>query len=122
MKLIAAFLALLVCVCAHENANMPLPFKRVLSVGANGTDVTIAQNLLLRSPFVTQTKPDGIYSEKTKQSVIQFQKGNKLSQTGTLDVATATTLLKLHFYDGYKDDGKIPAGYLYKVFVPVYKN
>jgi hypothetical protein len=34
--------------------------------------------------------------------------------TGALDITSANLLLQLHLADGYQDDGKVPAGYLYK--------
>lgn len=44
------------------------------------------------------------------------------SATGIFDVPTANLLLALHSYDGYKDDGTILPGFLYKVYVPVSQN
>jgi hypothetical protein len=42
---------------------------------------------------------------------------NRLPATGVFDEATADLLLKLQIDDGYKDNGTIPEGFLYKVHV-----
>lgn len=65
---------------------------------------------------------DGKYGPLTEAAVEAFQRGNNMSATGVFDASTASLLLSKHLKDGYKDDGTIPPGYLYKVYVPVYSN
>jgi len=107
---------------------MPEPFYRVLALQSpplTGSDVFMAQNLLIRSPFVDPELPlSSNYDALSAAAVIAFQTGNGLSVTGVFDNATATVLLALHLdADGYKDDGEpLPPGFSYKVYVPVYRN
>lgn len=95
---------------------------------------------------------NGNYDANTAAAVQQFQQGNGLVSDAVFDAQTASLLLDqclgecLSFQfvcllvrfvcevclvvyslfgpaaDGYKDDGSIPPGYLYKVYIPVYKN
>jgi len=104
---------------------MPLPFTRELypNQDLNGTDVFIAQNLINRSPYVNPSIPLTCnYDTETVTAVSQFQKGNSLTISGIFDIPTANLLLSLHTYDGYKDNGTIPPGYKYKVYIPVHAN
>ena len=88
-----------------------------------GDDVYILQNLIIRSKFVDPTlNASRFYDEATAKAVYLFQQGNDLAATGTLDETTANLVLDTLMDDGYKDDGTIPAGYLYKLHVPVYKD
>jgi len=102
------------------------PFSRLLSLQQPqqyGNDVRIAQNLLKRSPFVASSLAvTGYYDSATQDSVSSFQRGNHLSVSGNIDVDTSNLLLQLHSYDGYKDNGTIPAGFLYKVHIRVSQN
>ncbi|EDO43026.1 predicted protein, partial [Nematostella vectensis] len=86
-----------------------------------GKDVTILQNLLLRSKYVDPIGTSGAYDKPTSKAVAQFQQGNKLNSTpGVFDIATASLVLKQLMYDGYHDDGTIPKGYKFKLYIPVY--
>ncbi|KAJ4462324.1 putative eukaryotic translation initiation factor 2 alpha kinase [Paratrimastix pyriformis] len=55
-------------------------------------------------------------------AVTQFQQGEGITASGIFDEVTAVRLLEKHSYDGYKDDGQILPGYLYKVHIPVHRN
>ena len=87
-----------------------------------GADVIILQNLIVRSPYVSPIAFDGQYGDETGQAVSQFRVGNGMSKSTYFDSEVALLLLKLHSQDGYKDDGTIPPGYLYKLYVPVRLN
>jgi len=108
------------------SADMPCPFTRELYYNPHslqtGSDVFIMQNLLIRSPFVTKFTPNRVFDKQTMEAVKQFQTGNKIESSGRLNHNTAGLLLDRHLEDHYKDDKKIPQGYLYKVYIPVHKN
>lgn len=91
-------------------------------MGDSGSGVIILQNLVARSPFVHNLNISGVYDSGTVAAVTAFQAGNKLPASGVFSPSTASLLLKLHSDDGYVDDGSIPSGYLYKVYIPVYAN
>jgi hypothetical protein len=116
------------------------PFYRVLNITnppMSGSDVVIAQNLLQRSPSSNwNVSKNGIYSVDTAKAVGLFQKSHKMQANhgtscvltvvfdhrpvnGVLDMATSNALLAACLDDGYKDNGELPAGYLYKVVLPV---
>lgn len=42
--------------------------------------------------------------------------------SGNFDETTANLLLELYQDDGYKDDGSIPAGVMYKVLLMMWNN
>ena len=118
-----AALMILPCVMAE----MPLPFYRELKLESppmTGSDVTIFQNLVQRSAAVSSYDANGIFEESSDQATRDFQTANGMEATGIVDEETATLLLQLHSADGVKDTGFTAAsmGYLYKIFVPVYKN
>jgi len=115
--------ALLVVVLALANAQMPCPFYRELSVQdpvLSGSDIYILQNLLRRA--MSTVPITGNYDSKTQAAVALFQKMNNLDATGSFDQDTASSLLEQHLADGYKDNGLVPNGVMYKVYVPVYSN
>eukprot|EP01133_Synstelium_polycarpum_P007501 gene7501-8777_t len=58
----------------------------------------------------------------TSQVLAKFQSTNNLPVTGSLDIDTASLVIDQLLDDGYKDNGEIPPGYLYKVHIPVYRN
>jgi hypothetical protein len=119
MQLSLALLALLVV----ANAQMPCPFYRELSAQSpllSGSDVFMMQNLLRRA--MKAVPITGNYDAKTQAAVEAFQKANQLSATGVFDEDTASSLLENYLSDGYKDNGLVPNGVMYKVYVPVYKN
>jgi peptidoglycan hydrolase-like protein with peptidoglycan-binding domain len=107
---------------------MPLPFTRELRPSApapSGADVFMAQNLLIRSPFVNPNLPlSRHYDSATVAAVSAFKQGHNLPADGVFDSTAASILLQLHLdNDDYKDDGQpLPAGYLYKVYVPLWRN
>ena len=117
------------CVCGVYADGMPLPFTRVLKSTTppmSGDDVTIMQNVLMRSPFATSQgnfQVTGKYDLETANAVSRFQFGNNfVPPTGIFDAGTATRLLTLHLDDEYRDDGTILPGYLYKMHIPVHRN
>jgi hypothetical protein len=113
---------------ASAFGSMPPPFTRQLKVTSpaqTGSDVTIAQTLLVRDSAVDQNLViDGVYGKASASATTAFQKAHALSASGVLDEATATKLLDLHSADGYKDTGFTAAsmGYLYKFHIPVHSN
>eukprot|EP01031_Cornospumella_fuschlensis_P034894 gene34894-42255_t len=121
-------LPLLMALIAIVAGSMPPPFVRELKLTnpyLTGSDVTIAQSLLLRDAAVDQSlKVNGIYDEPSAAATAAFQKAHQLSDSGVLDSPTATMLMNLHSADGYKDSGFTAAsmGYLYKVHIPVHQN
>jgi len=70
----------------------------------------------------TPLEVTGYYDTPTSQAVSAFQTGNKLTPSGNIDVDTSNLLLQLHTYDGYKDNGSIPEGALYKIHIQVSAN
>lgn len=58
-----------------------------------------------------------MFDRDTATAVEQFQQGNHKTVNGIVDSEVAQLLLDQHLYDGYKDNGKLPHGYLYKVRV-----
>jgi len=123
MNLCLLILYLLFSICTGQYS---CPFSRLLSLQQpqlHGNDVTIAQSLLKRSPFVSSAlSVTGYYDSPTADAVSAFQRGNLLSATGNIDVDTSNLLLQLHSYDGYKDNGTIPVGFFYKVHIKVSQN
>jgi len=123
-KRMGFFVFVLLALLAVTNAQeMPCPFTRVLQLEQpplNGSDVFILQNLLRRA--VPATPITSFYDAKTQAAVHQFQATNKLQATGVFDEPTATLLLERYMDDGYKDDGTIPHGVMYKMHIPVYRN
>ncbi len=82
----------------------------------SGNDVTILQNLIIRSPFVPKGSVtlNGQYDSNTATAVTNFQKGNNIAVTagyGVFDSVTANTLLTLHSCDGYVDSGAPASSY-----------
>eukprot|EP01119_Soliformovum_irregulare_P002265 TRINITY_DN12550_c0_g1_i1.p1 TRINITY_DN12550_c0_g1~~TRINITY_DN12550_c0_g1_i1.p1 ORF type:complete len:280 (-),score=53.21 TRINITY_DN12550_c0_g1_i1:50-889(-) len=104
---------------------MPCPFTRTLRLKQppmEGSDVSVLQNLLIRSPYVGHLTATGQYDASTAEAVKRFNAGNRISESEIFDEHSANELLSKHLLDGYKDNGKIPAGFKYKVHVPVYRN
>ena len=65
---------------------------RVLEAGCEGKDVENLQVLLVKLKY--DTYPTGIFSERTKRAVIQFQKDNQLISDGKVDIRTFEILQK----------------------------
>jgi len=109
-------------------AAFPAPFGRQLKLQSpplKGNDVVIMQNLIARSKHVAAYPFTGNFDQATETALKQFQQGEMSPVPGTLglfDDVTANLLINKFMSDGYKDDGKILPGYLYKVHVPVYRN
>lgn len=121
--MVGAVLLLLTLAVVINAQTMPCPFWRVLQLQnppLNGSDVYIMQNLLMRAVPSTPTTYN--YDAKTSAAVQEFQSDNKLQATGIFDVTTASLLLENYMDDGYEDDGIIPEGVLYKMYIPIYKN
>ena len=112
----------------RSNAAMPIPFTRQLELTSplmSGSDVTIAQNLLIRDDAVESTlECDGYFGSLSESATKSFQVAHQLEESGVLDSTTASLLLDLHSNDNYKDSGFTAAsmGYLYKLYFPVYYN
>jgi len=112
---------------ATQHSNMPPPFTRQLYF-ANpefvGHDVKILQGLLNRSDAVVPkfNSFSGSFDAFTERALKQFQNQYKFTTNGVLASAIANLLLVKHIPDGYRDNGKVPAGFKYKVHVPVYRN
>ncbi|GAM27765.1 hypothetical protein SAMD00019534_109410, partial [Acytostelium subglobosum LB1] len=106
------------------NSSYPCPFTRELSYVPSqpmtGQDVYILQSLLERT--VPNIPLSATFDELTEAALKKFQSVAKISSTGVMDINTATVLLDKNLDDGYKDNGEIPPGFLYKVHVPVYRN
>jgi len=116
-------LLLFVVLLTFAKAQMPCPFTRPLVLQnppLNGSDVYILQKLLSRA--IPATPVSEYYDEKTQAAVLQFQTNNKIAASGTFDPQTANALLSGYIDDGYKDDGTIPKGVLYKMHIQVYSN
>ncbi|XP_028416680.1 uncharacterized protein LOC114540871 [Dendronephthya gigantea] len=106
---------------------MPPPFTKVLFIQTppmTGKDVVILQNLLRRSYNVTQVfATNGVYDKQTAIAVAQYKEANGITGDPLVfDNVTAELVLKQLSYDGYKDDGKVPPGYKFKIFIPVHKD
>jgi len=114
---------------AHPgDASMPCPFKRVLKYQSNspmsGNDVLVVQTLVARTPSI-KVAITGTYDQSTAAAVALYQKIHSLPSTGVFDASTGRSLLKTNNDDGWRDPNgakPIPAGYLYKLWVPVHRN
>ncbi|XP_031568278.1 uncharacterized protein LOC116302981 [Actinia tenebrosa] len=103
----------------------PKPFTRELKLQdppMKGSDVMILQSLLARCPSVTSIKTTGAFDQQTQTALADFQRINHVNNSGKLDIKSATLVLDQLMYDGYKDDGKIPKGYKFKLYIPVHKD
>jgi len=126
MRLLLA-LTFLVAVALAQQSFTP-PFYRTLEFHQpmfSGNDVYILQSLLNRDPAVTPNiTVDGYFGRDTQTAVKQFQGAHSLTADGTAGEATCNALLQYHLADKYTDDLRfpLPAGYKYKVYVPVYSN
>lgn len=107
------------------DAKMPAPFTRELRIekpALEGKDVIILQNLLKRHPSSNHVVVTSEYDLQTSEAVLNFQAFMGLTPTGVVCEKTATKVLENLMSDGFKDDQKVPAGYLFKLYVPVYKD
>jgi hypothetical protein len=107
---------LLLAFAAFVTARVPLPFTRVITQGAVGKDVVIAQNLLTRFPSSQPLNVSGIWDVASSLVLSQFQTSLQLPASGDLDYATAFALLDHFSLDGVIDDGfsAKSMGYKYK--------
>lgn len=107
-------------------ASMPLPFTRQLQLttpALQGQDIYILQNMLSQNGNMPLNVTSE-YDAATEQAVSLFQRGQGLAVDGIVGPVTAQAVLDQLSDDRYRDDGVPPAqlGYLYKVYVPVYRN
>jgi peptidoglycan hydrolase-like protein with peptidoglycan-binding domain len=65
---------------------------RTLEDGCEGKDVELLQVLLVKLKY--DTYPTGIFSERTKRAVVQFQKDNQLIADGRVDTRTFEIIRK----------------------------
>lgn len=127
MWIIGVTVLVLIFLSTSQAANFPLPFYRELTSQnppIKGNDVTILQNFVSRSKFVSTIELTGLYDTQTAKAVAQFQSGNGIKQDdlGTFGPTTASELLRLHSADLYRDNNIMLPGYKYKVFIPVFRN
>lgn len=122
----AMFLAIFVAANGYKlMSEMPGPFKRELHLQTpflSGNDVVILQNLLKRHPSSSFVRVTSKYDLQTAEAVQSFQAVMSMSPTGVVCEKTALKVLEHLLSDGFKDDGKVPAGYKFKLHVPVYKD
>ncbi|EFA75486.1 eukaryotic translation initiation factor 2 alpha kinase [Heterostelium album PN500] len=124
LKLVFLNLVIIAFVATTTNAqDFPCPFSRELSIQTppmTGDDVYILQNLLVRTvPNIPLTSA---FDAITQAALIKFQSIYQLEESGIFDVTSANALLANNLEDGYKDNGQIPPGFLYKVYVPVHRD
>ena len=104
---------------------MPQPFSRELRLQTppeTGKDVIILQNLLQRHPSTVYVIVTSQYDVQTAEAVKLFQRDMELPANGVFCMKTALKVLEHLLDDGFKDDRKVPAGYSFKLYVPVHKN
>lgn len=109
----------------ETNSDMPRPFFRQLELQTpllTGRDVIILQNLLQRHPKTKGIIVTSKYDIQTAEMVQIFQADVEVPSTGVFCKQTAAKVLDLLLYDGFKDDHKVPAGYKFKLYVPVHKD
>ncbi|EGC30978.1 hypothetical protein DICPUDRAFT_157221 [Dictyostelium purpureum] len=125
MKFIKSLILIIFFIGIVLSQSFPCPFYRSLSLSSpvlSGGDIYILQNLLTRTKGLENLSLSSNFDSDTEMALGKFQSLNNLKSTGVLDVETANLLLELNSADGYKDNGQIPPGFLYKVHIPVYKN
>lgn len=109
----------------NEDWSYVLPFTRPLTLTSPekfGQDVMILQNLLQRHQN-KNLSVTGSFNKQTQTALQAFQKDMKLQSTnGVLDVESAALILNRLMSDGYKDDGAIPDGINFKMYIPVYRD
>jgi len=104
---------------------MPKPFSRELRLQTppqTGKDVIILQNLLRRQSSTAFVIVTSHYDVQTAEAVKLFQRAVHLPANGVFCMQTALKVLENLLDDGFKDDGKVPAAYRFKLYVPVHKN
>jgi hypothetical protein len=85
------------------------------------------QNLLQRCvpPLSSKFARSGVYDAATAAAVAEYQQFYVTGAAvgGVADAATfANVVARLLDDDGYEDDGEVPAGYKYKLHIPVFAN
>ncbi|MEH2279866.1 MAG: peptidoglycan-binding protein [Nostoc sp.] len=63
------------------------PARNYLTVGDRGENVRLVQERLAQLGF-SNTNPDGLFNDYTRQSVIAFQQSSRLNSTGNVDWQT----------------------------------
>lgn len=105
-----------------------LPFTRALQIAEppmEGRDVVILQNLLRRSSTAggVSLKATGFFDNDTQRALQNFQNDEELKpDDGVLNPVTAVTVLKKLMNDRYRDDGSIPDGVKFKLYIPVHRD
>ena len=115
------------CACNKPSSSveLPMPFTRVLELGLQGKDVMLLNLLLARAPECPLLAPQPLsdtFSESLQACVSNVQAALHATPTGIADADVLARAEQLMDMDGYVDDGTIPAGFLYKVHIPVHAN
>jgi hypothetical protein len=115
------------CACNKQSSStdLPMPFTRALELGLRGKDVMLLSLLLARAPECSHTPVplNDTFSDALRDCVVSVQKYlGQPSPDGVADSAVLERAEELMDHDGYTDDGTIPEGFLYKVYIPVYRN
>ncbi|MEH2255353.1 peptidoglycan-binding protein [Nostoc sp.] len=63
------------------------PGRNYLTVGDRGENVRLVQERLVQLAF-SNTNPDGVFNDSTRQSVIAFQQYSRINSTGNVDWQT----------------------------------
>ena len=128
-RVLVAFKLLAMIVMMAEgyrlNTEMPGPFTRQLMLQdplQSGKDVVILQNLLQRHSETKYIAVTSKYDVQTAEAVRVFQAFMGIPNTGVFCEKTALKVLDNLLYDGFNDDGKVPAGYKFKLHVPVHRD
>ena len=114
--------AALLALAAAWAEDMPAPFSRPLAANMTGSDVRIACELLARGDDPGDCSD--AFTAAMAAATATYQSGAGLGATGSVDAATATSLLAARSRDGVTDSD-FPAsslGYAYKLHVPLHRN
>lgn len=102
MKLIADLQAKL-----NEAKGQVKELATTLGIGATGTEVEDAQEILATDPSIFPVKPTGYFGPITAEGIKKFQERFGLPVTGVLDDATREAMKQLR---ADHQDGKLPPG------------
>lgn len=110
---------------SKDDWSLAMPFKETLKLTEppmEGREVMILQNLLQRAKCI-ELVATGIFDEGTKKALNCYQKQQGLEPSdGALDPTTAISIVENLIEDGYRDDGVIPEGMKFKLYIPVHKD
>ena len=108
-----------------DDWSLALPFKETLKLTdppMECREVMILQNLLQRAEGI-ELITTGIFDEGTQKALKSYQQQKGMVPSdGVLDPATAISVINNLMNDNYKDDGTIPEGMKFKMYIPVYKD